>query len=73
MLSHLASRVFGTPLLVHRAKLAIILAVMGERLGIAPPVVDLTLPSAKLSTAVPTVMPRASGATVSPRSPVTWA
>ena len=36
MLSHLASRVFGTPLLVHRAKLAIILAVMGERLGIAP-------------------------------------
>ena len=45
MLPHLASRLFGTPLLVHRAKLDVILAVLGERLTLQVPQVDLTLPS----------------------------
>lgn len=34
MLAHLASRIFGTPLLVHRAKLDVILSALGPRLGI---------------------------------------
>lgn len=53
MLPHLASRFFGTPLLVHRAKLDVILAVMGERLGLAVPAVDLALPPPKPATATP--------------------
>lgn len=44
MLPHLASRLFGTPLLVHRAKLDVILAVLGDRLSIQPPAADLALP-----------------------------
>ena len=44
MLPHLASRLFGTPLLVHRAKLDVILAVLGDRLNIHPPAADLALP-----------------------------
>ena len=44
MLPHLASRMFGTPLLVHRAKLDVILAVLGDRLNIQPPAADLALP-----------------------------
>lgn len=44
MLPHLASRLFGTPLLVHRAKLDVILAVLGDRLNIQPPAADLALP-----------------------------
>ena len=43
MLPHLASRLFGTPLLVHRAKLDVILAVLGDRLNIQPPAADLAL------------------------------
>ncbi len=54
MLPHLASRLFGTPLLVHRAKLDVILAVMGERLGLTAPAVDLALPVPKPVTASPT-------------------
>ncbi len=54
MLPHLASRLFGTPLLVHRAKLDVILAVMGERFGLAVPSVDLALPVLKPATAAPT-------------------
>ena len=53
MLPHLASRLFGTPLLVHRAKLDVILAAMGERLGLAVPAVDLALPPPKPATATP--------------------
>ena len=44
MLPHLASRLFGTPLLVHRAKLDVILAVLGDRRNIQPPAADLALP-----------------------------
>ena len=32
-LPHLASRLYGTPLLVARSKLDIILAVLGDRIG----------------------------------------
>src|SRR3546814_14028858 len=52
-MTYLASRLFGTPLLVHRAKLDVILAVMGERLGLAVPAVDLALPPPKPATATP--------------------
>jgi signal peptide peptidase SppA len=38
MLPHLASRIFGTPLLVHRAKLDVILSALGPRLGIEHPI-----------------------------------
>lgn len=44
MLPHLASRLFGTPLLVHRAKLDVILAVLGDRLNIQAPAADMALP-----------------------------
>lgn len=49
MLPHLASRLFGTPLLVHRAKLDIILAVLGERLAIQAPNVELALPPPRMT------------------------
>jgi signal peptide peptidase SppA len=45
MLPHLASRLFGTPLLVHRAKLDVILAVLGHRLDVQVPAADLALSS----------------------------
>ena len=32
---HLASRIFGTPLLIHPRKLDVILSVLGPRLGVA--------------------------------------
>lgn len=44
MLPHLASRLFGTPLLVHRAKLDVILAVLGERLNLQVPAAELAVP-----------------------------
>ena len=44
MLPHLASRLFGTPLLVHRAKLDVILAVLGERLNLQVPAAELAMP-----------------------------
>jgi signal peptide peptidase SppA len=34
MLSHVAARVFNTPLLIHRPKLDVILAVLGPRIGL---------------------------------------
>lgn len=37
MLHHLASRLYGTPLLVARAKLDVILAVVGSRIGLERP------------------------------------
>ena len=47
MLPHLAARLFGTPLLVQRAKLDVILAVLGDRLNIAPPATELAVPVAR--------------------------
>ncbi|MDI6750496.1 MAG: S49 family peptidase [Rhodocyclaceae bacterium] len=53
MLPHLASRLFGTPLLVHRAKLDVILAAIGHRLDIQAPAVELALPSARAVPSAP--------------------
>jgi signal peptide peptidase SppA len=50
-LPHLASRLFGTPLLIHRAKLDVILAVLGERLGLDAPNVELALPAPRATSA----------------------
>jgi signal peptide peptidase SppA len=44
MLPHLAARLFGTPLLVQRAKLDVILAVLSERLHLTAPDVELAPP-----------------------------
>ncbi len=51
--SHLASRIFGTPLLVQRAKLDVILAVLSDRLGIMAPAADLALPAPRPPVATP--------------------
>jgi len=45
LLPHLASRLYGTPLLVARSKLEIILAVQGERIGWPEPQAALPVPS----------------------------
>lgn len=51
MLPHLASRIFGTPLLIHRAKLDVILAVLSDRIGINAPPADLALPAPRAAPA----------------------
>ena len=43
-LPHLASRLYGTPLLVARSKLDIILAVLGDRIGWPDPKSALPIP-----------------------------
>ena len=53
MLPHLAARLFGTPLLVHRAKLDVILAVLGERLNLAAPAADLAIHVPRVTPAQP--------------------
>ena len=53
MLPHLAARLFGTPLLVHRAKLDVILAVLGERLNLSAPAADLAIPVPRITPAQP--------------------
>lgn len=45
LLPHLASRLYGTPLLVARSKLEIILAVLGERIGWPEPQAVVPVPS----------------------------
>jgi signal peptide peptidase SppA len=42
-LSHIASRVFNTPLMIDSKKLAAILAVLAPRLGVEPPAVEASL------------------------------
>jgi signal peptide peptidase SppA len=42
-LSHLAARVFNTPLMIDSKKLAAILAVLAPRLGVEPPTVEAAL------------------------------
>ena len=49
---HLAGRLFGVPLLIHRPKLDVILSVMAPRLGL-----DGTLPQAALPSPRPVVSP----------------
>nr|WP_197722864.1 S49 family peptidase [Sulfurivermis fontis] len=53
MLPHLASRIFGTPLLIQRAKLDVILSVIGDRLGIQAPEVDLAVPARAVAKPAP--------------------
>ena len=59
MLPHLASRIFGTPLLVHRAKLDVILSALGPRLGIDSPIPADT---PELLASVPAPRPNMQGA-----------
>lgn len=47
LLPHLASRLYGTPLLVARSKLEIILAVLGERVGWPEPQAALPVPPSR--------------------------
>jgi signal peptide peptidase SppA len=53
-LVHLASRLYGTPLLIARAKLDTILAVLGPRIGLAP------VETASIGLVLPTAAPMAS-------------
>jgi len=48
-LSHIASRVFNTPLMIDSKKLAAILAVLAPRLGVEPPAVEAALLSEQRS------------------------
>ena len=54
-LVHLASRVYGTPLLIARAKLDTLLAVLGPRIGLAPTELALPAVTPTASDPVPTV------------------
>lgn len=49
LLPHLASRLYGTPLLLARTKLDIILAVLGSRIGWSEPQAAMALPQARAS------------------------
>ena len=49
LLPHLASRLYGTPLLLARTKLDIILAVLGSRIGWSEPQAVMALPQARAS------------------------
>ncbi len=55
LLPHLAARLFGVPLAIHRPKLDVILAVLGPRIGLA----DLAAPSSFM----PPVRPAATQTT----------
>ncbi|MBE0593478.1 MAG: S49 family peptidase, partial [Gemmatimonadales bacterium] len=50
-LVHLASRLYGTPLLIARSKLDVILAVLGSRIGLSEAEAQMALPS--LRAAIP--------------------
>ena len=54
-LVHLASRVYGTPLLIARAKLDTLLAVLGPRIGLAPIEMNLPAVAPTISEPVPTM------------------
>ena len=49
LLPHVAARLFGAPLLIHRPKLDVILAVLGSRVGL----LELAAPADPLSTSPP--------------------
>ena len=61
MLPHLACRVFGTPLLIARAKLDVILSVLLPRLTISPDLHGMTRDS---SGVMQSLAPRSSGAAI---------
>lgn len=53
LLPHLASRLYGTPLLVARSKLEVILSVLGDRIGWPEPGAALPAPLPRLQTDAP--------------------
>ena len=53
LLPHLASRIYGTPLLIARSKLEIILAALGDRIGWKPAEAALPLPAPRPVAAAP--------------------
>lgn len=59
-LAHLASRIYGTPLLIARSKLDVILSVLGPRIGLAAPQITPAPPGPK------SAPPAASGIAVIP-------
>lgn len=63
-LVHLASRLYGTPLLIARAKLDTILAVLGPRIGLAP--TELALPVVVPASAESEPGPTAPGIAIIP-------
>jgi signal peptide peptidase SppA len=62
-LVHLASRLYGTPLLIARSKLDVILAVLGPRIGLAEMVIPLAQP-------LPQAQPLPRTATATPSSAI---
>ena len=54
-LLHLASRLYGTPLLIARSKLDVILSVLGPRIGL--PDMDAALPMSIPKAATPAAQP----------------
>jgi signal peptide peptidase SppA len=46
-LVHLSSRIYGTPLLIARSKLDVILSVLGSRIGLAAPAIAPPVPSSR--------------------------
>ncbi len=63
-LIHLASRLYGTPLLIARPKLDVILSVLGSRIGLhdlALPDLDMAMPTPR-----PANAPRSAGIAVIP-------
>jgi hypothetical protein len=58
LLSHLASRIIGTPLLIARPKLDVILSVLGSRIGLPETDMALPMPAPKITgKALPRVLP----------------
>ena len=51
-LVHLASRLYGTPLLIARSKLDVILSVLGPRIGLPEIEAAVPLPTPKAGTSV---------------------
>lgn len=47
LLPHMAARIFGAPLLIHRPKLEVILAVLGPRIGLAETGTPIPIPATR--------------------------
>jgi len=66
-LPHIAARLYGTPLLINRAKLDVILAVLGDRIGISGVAVsDIPKPNAALPASRPGFPDKSPGIAVIP-------
>ena len=47
LLPHMAARIFGAPLLIHRPKLEVILAVLGPRIGLSESGTPIPVPATR--------------------------